>query len=413
MSRTHTRLSARKTPTIARIIAYFFLVSVLPTSVSAQELSIEEVEERARAVSVVQGMLETRQAALVADSALGLRFEPAQLQYGHEQIFGDDTVGYLQGSILYEQPFDLVSWRDDARQATAHRSRVLGAQQSSDIRNTTTRARYAFYQTLYAQFRIQVLVAWQSRLTQALDRATSLQSQGEIAPLDVMRLRQQAALVTTRLALEQSDLSSAASELADVLRLDSLPTASGVLRPDQVVHFDIADTPEIVGLHASLQALDAERSAYRSPFLRQWVVAGGYRFSQVANSFGQGVLLSLTVPLDTRSNQRLAYERIDALAELQTREVDRARQIQAAAVLRATGRYQRAVSALQSLALDRDTALLEVADRARDAGEITLTEWLDLHENEAEIQLGLLAVEHECRRSAIELAHLSFQGEIE
>lgn len=413
MSPTNPGVVLRKTPIIARIIIALSIAGGVASHAWAQDLTIAEVEERARAVSLVHGMLNERQAALAADAAVDLQFTPAQLQYSHEQIFGDDVVGYVQGSLLYEQPFDLVSWRDDARQAAAWRARMLGAAQSVDVRNTITRARFAFYEVLYVQLRIEALQAWHARLLQALDRAAALQTQGEIAPLDVLRLQQQAELVTTRMAVETAELGAATSELADILRLDSLHTVSGVLPPEQGQPTAMADTPEIVSLNASLQALDAERDTNRSPFLRQWVVAGGYRFSQVANSFGQGVVLSLTVPLDTRNNQRLALQRIEALSELQSRELERAHQMQSAAILRATARFQRAAEALQRVSSNRDLSLLAIADSARDAGEMTLTEWLDVHENEAEIQLGRLAVEHEYRRAAIELAHLNFQGEIE
>jgi hypothetical protein len=123
--------------------------------------------------------------------------------------------------------------------------------------------------------------------------------------------------------------------------------------------------------------------------------------------------VSLTVPLDTRHTQRLVHQRIEALAELQSREVQRARQVQSTAVIRATAQYEHAIQTLQGISMNRDPSLLALADRARDAGEITLTEWLDIHANEAEIQLGLLAIEYECRRSSIELAHLNFHGDIE
>lgn len=404
---------ATRTPTIARSVAAFFFMFVGPLSAAAQALTIEDVEERAQTVSLVEGLLEERQLALESDAALERRFAPGQVQYGHEQVFGDDIVGYVQGSLLYEQPFDLVAWRADARQATHLRSEALSAQQAAQVRDTRTAARFAFYENLHIQSRIEALERWQSRLVQALERATLLQTRGEIAPLDVMRLQQQAALVSTRLAHEESALASAASELAEVLRLDSQPTVTGTLLPEPLQQSDSQDTPEIVELNALLQALDAERAANRSPFLRQWVIAGGFRFSQVANSFGQGVVVSLTVPLDTRNTQRLVHQRIDALAELQSREVQRVRQVQSAAIARATAQYQHALQTLQSLSINHDASLLELTERAMAAGEITLTEWLDIHENEAEIQLGLLAIEYECRRSAIALAHLSFQGEIE
>lgn len=398
---------------MTRVLVTWFIGIGYWTAASAQELTITDVEQRARTVSLAEGLLTERQQASVSEADLDLRYDSGQLQYGHEQIFGDDIVGYVQGSLLYEQPFDLVSWRADARRATRLRSDALFAQQAGQTRDTITAARFAFYQMLYIQSCIISLESWHSRVVQALERASSLQSQGELAPLDVMRLRQQSALVSTRLAHEESALALAASELAHVLRLDSQPTIMGTLLPETLQYADTHDTPEILGLNASLQALDAERAANRSPFLRHWVVAGGFRFSQVANSFGQGVVLSLSVPLDTRNNQRLVHQRIEALAHLQSREVQRARQVQSAAIARATAQYQHALQTLQDLLIHRDTSLPELTDRARDAGEITLTEWLDIHENEAEIQLGLLAMEYECRRSAIALAHLSFQGEIE
>jgi outer membrane protein TolC len=413
MCHTPAHPMADKTPIVARTMAIFLCAIFGAASAFGQELTIEDVEQRAQTISIVEGLLSERQLALESDAALDLRFAPGQLQYGHEQVFGDDIVGYLQGTVVYEQPFDLVSWRPDARRATSLRSSALRAGQSAVLRDTTTAARSAFYQALYIQLRIAVLESWESRLLQALERATVLQTRGEIAPLDVMRLQQQATLVDTRLALEGASLTAAEFELAEVLRLESLPMVTGTLLPDPVESGVLRDTPEVIGLTASLEALDAERAANRSPYLREWVLAGGFRFSQVANSFGQGVVLSLTVPLDTRNSQRLVHQRIEAISELQSREVERARQIQSAAVMRAAARYQRAMETLLSLRDAQDSALPDVADSARDAGEITLTEWLDIQENEAEIQLGLLALQYESRRSAIELAHLNFQGEIE
>lgn len=379
----------------------------LPSRVFAQpEVGVEDVVRaallRTERTVHLDAQIGVERAQMDEDTMLPL----PTLALDHEQTFGGASERGAETSVLVEQGFDPSRWRAAYRQALPHRISALRAQNDAVLLDTATAVRAAFFQVLHREARVRVLDGWIARLLVGLEGMRVREASGDVSAFEIQRLIRAVELASARRATEASALAEAWAALEQWTTWESRPRLVGDLQPPPPAQLpnETQLLPDIARLEHLALGLDAERDAWGSPFWRGWSAGVGYRFADIGQRVGHGVLLTLTVPLAYRDIDAPRQDRLNAQlqavqTELAIRTYRAARERDAAqqrldAVLVALG-------ALPDATLDSE--LVRLAQLAFDAGEATLPELLDAVESELELQLTRLDLQWEARRAAIAL----------
>jgi cobalt-zinc-cadmium efflux system outer membrane protein len=395
-----------KTPSIGRLFAVAALLAV-PWRAAAQEegaWTADEAVRRALANPEVQGILDGRIRSARAEVEARTVFPTPTLGASHEQVLGDEQVGYLESTILVEQQFDLSSWRSRLRETVPHRERALRAESDEWRLDVATSVRGAFFEVRYREERLRTIDAWIDRLGQGAAAIRARQERGDAAPYDVRRVEREIETARAQRAREEALLAEAWASLGSWSPWSSPPTLTGTLTPDAPDPASETTLPALARLQHLDLALSAEAEAWGGPFWRGWTVGAGYRFAQVGPESGHGFVVSLSVPLAFWNNDLPEIERLRAEQARVGSELRLGRTLAERAEAAARQRLERALAALSQLApAERDAELTRLAEAAYAAGEATLTELLDAYDSEAELALARVDLQWEARRAAIEL----------
>ena len=271
--------------------------------------------------------------------------------------------------------------------------------------------REAYVVAAVAEARVVVLAKNQSDLDALTAALQKLAQGGEAARYD--QLRQATSSSMHRQALKSA---RAAAELARAqLRawLDhevTLPNdAVGALTTRQPAHREFADTAEVRELEAQGRADELEARAARRRAVPDIALFGGYRAVAAGSETGQGVSLSLEVPITLFDHGQGEALRASSDAELARAAAQRLRMRQQAIV-----RGSRASLALLESSLPEAQAASHDAVTVRQqatqlyaAGEASITELLEAHRSAEEAQLATLSLAEHVALTRLQLMRAS------
>lgn len=409
----HAARLSRKSPMGHRCFAAMIMLLTLllvPMTARAQaEVSVEDAVRVALANQHLVTHLDAQIASARAQLAEITVIPTPALGVTHEQVFGDTQVGYLETSAMVEQRFDLSAWRGALREALPHQEEALRAELAQRQLEVATSAREAFFRVRHHDERLAALDAWIAHLERGLEGLRAREARGDASAYQTRRIARELELAQARRITEALTRAEAWAELQRWTAWQPSQRLVGELAPAQPVD-EAANAgplrPELARLQSTQRALDAELGAWGSPIWRGWSVGAGYRYAEVGQSVGHGLLITLSVPLalwntDAPRQDRLRSQQVEVRHELTlrqgliTREVSAARERHAAAL--------RALDALPDPA--QDAELSRMAQAAFDADEASLVELLDAFESDTDLQLARLDVQWEARRAAIALDH--------
>lgn len=402
-------LNMSKSPTddrfLARCLTALILLCAPRVALCQRTLGVDEVVREALGRPEVAARFDAQ--ISTARAALDERVVLPTPSFGltHEQVVGDLNVGYLELSATVEQRFDWSGWREALRSALPHQTSALEAERAQWALDASSAVRSAFFQVRYHEARCGALSAWIERLGRGLEGLRAREARGDVSVYHRRRVEREIELAQARYAAARSELAEAWAGLERWISWDQRPQLVGDLRPappsDQAAP---SGRPELARLRHLGLALDAEAEAWGAPLWRDWTVGAGYRYAEVGESTGHGVLLSLSLPItlwntDEPRVRRLRSQRLAVRSELTLRAARASREVEAA-----RQRLVESLSALDALSPpEEDAALSRLAQVAFDAGEASLTELLDAFESETNLQLARLDLLWAARRAAIEL----------
>lgn len=329
----------------------------------------------------------------------------------HEQVLGDDRVASLTLSLVAQQQLDLSRWRERRRESQPDREAALksGAQQR---RVEITRAvRLAFYEAAHHQRRLEILDEELTALKRGVDVLSARVARDDASRYELLRLEREQTLLNAQRELWQLKQQEALGQLKQWTGGGSQPNAvKATLRPLMPVKPSQASepsAPNIRQLDHMADALAKDRRVWGQPGLRGWTVGAGYRLASMGPVYGHGFILSLSAPLPLWSVDQARISELDAQRALIIQERSILSAQRQANLEDAYGRCERALKALERLELEDKAGqeLERMATKAYEAGESSMSEWLEVRRRELGLRLTAHELAWEARRAAIELEY--------
>lgn len=408
----HRTGSRPKSPMVHRILCSCALLALgSPAMAQAPAWTVEEAISSALDNPAIAQLQDARLQTARAQVDAEIVAPTPSLGLAHEQVFGGVDVAYLEFSAMLQQELDLSGRRGRLREARSHREQAAQAESDAARLEVISAVTAAFYEVRHRQERLTVIEAWCSRLEAGLEAMEARQARGDTSAYDTLRIERELEIARASRAVEVAALEEAWGRLETWTAWEERPALEGTLVPDPMPAEGLARWPELERLGAMELALDAEVQAWDGAFWRAWTLGAGYRYAEVNDQTGHGVLLSLSIPLTLwnpdaprADHARGEKSLIGADLQLAQTRLQRARQ----ASLRRLAQTREALDAMRDP--ERDAELTRLAEVAFAAGETTLVELLDTYESEAELALGRLDLQWEVRRASIEFDRLRGAG---
>lgn len=299
-------------------------------------------------------------------------------------------------SVGFSVPLGVGGRRWILQDAARARSRQSSFEATAGLFDAAVSFREAYVSAVVAQARVDVLAKNQldlDALTQALQQ---LRKSGEAAGYD--QLRQSTASRLHRQALEAARATAAAARV----RLRGWVDYDVTLPRDAIANLASsqgnararAESAEVQGLEAQATADELEARAARRRVVPDVVLFGGYRTVSTGDATGQGLALSLDVPITWFDHGQGEAARASADAQLARASAERLRrQLKAAALASRASLALLEASLPEARAASRDAAAVrEKAAQLYAAGEASITELLEAYRVAEEAQLAELTL---------------------
>jgi cobalt-zinc-cadmium efflux system outer membrane protein len=256
--------------------------------------------------------------------------------------------------------------------------------------------REAYVMAAVAQGRVEVLARNQTDLEALTLVLQKLARGGEAAAYD--QLRQSTSSRLHRQALESARADAAATRAQLRAWLDHeatlSPDAVAALLSRHLDHKAASDTPQVQGLEAQGRADELEARAARRRAVPDIALFGGYRAVAAGSETGQGIALSLEVPITLFDRGQGEALRASSDAQLARASARRLRARQQAVVRGSLASLALLEASLpEAQAASRDAASVrQKATQLYAAGEASITELLETYRVAEEAQLAELTL---------------------
>lgn len=381
-------------------------------SASAETLSEQDVIARAEQRSTVQALVQNRwQAAQSASHEAALWPNPV-VTVDRTEV---DGAGGNTTELTYQiaQTFDLSGRRRLSLAAADQRLQSAQAQQAEQRQQRIEAVRRAFAEVLYRQQQLAILVQWQERIAAASETVQKLAKAGEASGYDRRRLQQEWQAAEGRRDQAQADLLLAQAHLAGVAGMapDPSRTVAGDLLPEAgaalaSLRAQLAQRPDLQSLQAQAKASALEGRAAGRIWGADLTVGLGQKTVDGPAGSGEGLALSVVLPLPVWDRGQVKASRLHAEAE-----VWRAEQVlrRSEADAQMMGRWQhveqlrQAAGRLRQESLPSARELVRIAEVAYRGGEVSVLELLDAYRTELGALQDVLELERRARLARIEL----------
>lgn len=399
---------------ICRALAGFWLAACgIAATAQPPVLTIEQALRRAEEV---HPSLTTAQAQLAAgDAELG---EARAFLWNNPSLSADLTrrrapqpgLGdqrFSEWAFGLSQPFETGGQSGYRRAAAAASRDALALLVPDTLRRLRAEVRQRFYRLLSMQHRVALELEAQRIADDATALAQKRVRAGEDSRLDGNLARIEAERVRNQAAAARSGLLEVRAELAALLNmpLESLPEAAGELEPgaqqpaaDLVER--VAERPDLRAMRLRVEAatrrLDLERAA-RSPDVTLGIAGGRDSFPESRESFA-GLTIALPLPIFRRNDAAIGR----ALADLTQTEGDYraalgAVRAEVAALVQRRAVLAERVRRLRTEVIPVLDENLQLSRRAREAGEIGVTQLLLVSRQVIDARRELLEAQTELR----------------
>lgn len=407
-----------KSPMIHRFLWLVLSMIALPHQAWAQRSDTLTVEQLVSHALAVPALTQEHDATLEEERALLSRQLTRPLpRFGIDQeyVFGSSQVAYQQVTASVSQQVDLSSWRTRMQQTLASRHAVLETTHHMREFEIAMAVRMAFYQAIYRRERVRLMSVWIAQLEQAISHLAARVGEGDVSRYELVRLERGLvhahAQSTQEVLLYDESLGQLAMWVPDLPVKD----IEGTLTPP----LPIEDTPgastplPVQRLDELDQALRKEYEAWGTPFLRGWMLGGGYRFARVAGDPGHGFMISVEVPLVVRDIDQPQQDLLEAQRAKIGAERTLLQRQHEAQQQEARRRLEAALEGLEDLEGSSSSHLdvLALATASYQAEEISVSDLLATYQTETELELLRVDMAWEARRADLDLRRALGQGD--
>lgn len=323
----------------------------------------------------------------------------------HEQVFGDDRVASMALSLVAQQELDPGAWRARQRESLPDKEAALKAQAQQRRVEIARAVRLAFYEAAYHQRRLEIMDEEQAALKRGLEVLSARVARDDASRYELMRLEREQTLLQAQRALVLLKQHEALGQLHAWTGGNAPSAVSATLRPMRPILEEKPSSPQLRALDHQASALAKDRQVWGQPWLRGWTLGAGYRLASMGPVYGHGFILSLSAPLPLWSVDLPRIEELEAQREVIVQERERLSAWRVASIQAAYERCERALKALDGLELEEKAGqeLERMASKAYEAGESSMSEWLEVRRRELGLKLTAHELAWEARRAAIEL----------
>ncbi|MEE2779724.1 MAG: TolC family protein [Myxococcota bacterium] len=408
----HRRGTAKK-PIYGR--SFGVLVALLlgaPGARASQVVTVDQAVSQAMARPALVATLEAeRQEAEAEAVAVGVWPNP-EVTYEREQLSETEQV------IHVSQEVDLAGRRGLRADAARRRADATRLDGEARKRRIGVETRLAFWAVAHQQARYEVAGAWLQRLETAEAQTIAREKAGEGSRYDVLRMAREVRRARADLELTEVNRESAWLRLQTLTGAlaapEGWPRVAGEMVPSDLAAMtsDIAVRQDIQAWRARAEAAGLEASAGRRGWIPRLGLTAGMKRVDGAVTKDSGVTagVTLSLPLFDRGQGETARA-----SSAQGRAEATARWISEDAA-RLVGPAQERTRRLTALArslrqeTEADTRALEsTAQAAWLAGELGLTELLDVQRDARDDRLALLDLERAARAAREQLRRLTLE----
>lgn len=354
------------------------------------------------------GLSASRDEAEATARGAGLWDNP-ELEFSHEGI--DVSGGQLEErSYWLRQRFNLAGVRALERRAALALSSATNSRLASDRSEQAALIRHYFHEVLAASHRAQALERWHQRLARLVQSIEARSQAGDAARFDVLRLRHELGSVNAETLEAHARARSARTRLFSLIDHEPLDL-QGELLPPQTEPIDAQrlaiSHPQVQALDAEIRAAELSAQASKRERWPEMTLGLGHRQLREPGLTANGnlIMIGLELPLFDRG-----AERSDA-ADARVRQLTAEREVLsthlAAEASAALNELQaRRAAALELARLGQEDSLVEIAEGAYQAGEISVLELIDAHRTELVAKQDATRWALLARKSYIELQRM-------
>jgi len=415
------RRGAHQTPTGRRcsgMLVALACVFLAITATARADAPLTEAAAVALALSrsALADVTDGRVALATAERERVRRWPNPVVSFQHEEVEGQ--AGTSEDYAWLSQTFDLAGRRYIRADAAEHRVTAARAEGEGMLANRRAAVRERFYEALLAQERAAAFAAWLeqgARIGRIIERRAQA---GEASGYDRRRFEREVTTIRARLATTEAELGRARARLAGLIGERDTPGTTwkmlaGPLRPgtDLPALADllarVPARPDLRGLLAMQGAAALDQRAAGRWWLPDLTVGAGVKTVEAGGERLTGPFVSASLPLPLldqdqgdawEATARLRVSRGEYQLALDAAEAEiRGFWSETAALTWAAAEFRRDT-------VEPSTALVDIAERAYQAGEMDLLGLVDAHRGALDVALQALALDLNARRAWIDLA---------
>jgi outer membrane protein, heavy metal efflux system len=404
-----------------RRVALHLALAVLPAFAAgfcaAEELgggaglSEQQAVQQGLAQPRVISLINARRAGAEGLASSAGRWNNPELEFSEESLKLPGRNGSDQ-FLWLRQRFNVAGARGLERRAAQFDLHGQYARVELERRALVREIRSSYYDAVAARQLLAVQRRWHARLEALVASVAARRQAGDAAHYDVVRLRQELALVNVRVLETRAEFESARDALFELISAEPAELTGNLLPPG--VPATLAGGVEG---HPTLRALQAEASgaetrakaAQRSAWPDVTVGLGRRQLDEGELDAGGGLIsIGLELPLFNRSQGEIQAAESDARALTAEASLMRSRlRSEIGEAYRLLEARREAALRLQEDTGGEEDSLSSIAESAYTVGEIDVMALIDAHRTELAIASEVTALARAARAAYIQLQYLS------
>lgn len=353
---------------------------------------------------IVDLLAARREAAAGREEAAG-RWANPEIEYSREEA--DVTGGSVEDRYLWvRQRFNIAGVHGLERDAATSQRLAEDARADLERREIAAKIRRLYYQAVAAEREAAAVEGWYGRLAELVTVVGIRAQAGDASRFDALRLERELSLVRGDTLDAQAGADTARDRLFSLIQASPDALTSELLPPEA----RSVDVSGVLANHPLLLALDAETRAAElsseAEDRRSWpeVTLGvGRRELDEPGETGDGPLVAVGVEIpvfDNGSGEAKAESARARRLQAERALVESRLAADTRAVIRELAARREAALAISH---DIGDSLASIAERAYDAGEISVLELIDAHRTELASRREAIRRAHAARESYISL----------
>ncbi|MDR9499876.1 MAG: TolC family protein [Hydrogenovibrio sp.] len=337
------------------------------------------------------------------------RWADPRLELTHESIDRADQTE-RETSVWIKQ--DLSPWgsRELKKQLTAQQNQQQKLTLNAKQNGLRLQLRQLFYRALVSQQQLDVLNRYHAQLSEMANHIEQRWRQGDVSKLDLLRIQNELQTIETEQNALTQILKSAQKSLVSWLERPINQLDGELLpKPSAQPNFDLQKNPQLQQITLDLtQSAIAQQLAEKQRYWPDFSVGVGYKQSnEVGSSGGLKVGLEMSLPLFSQKKNAVQLAQTQRqFSEVEKAWLRKSMQVKLNQHLNQLKQYTNQATRWRSLIETQNRPMVAMTQASYRAGELTVSELLDVYRSELNHHKNYLAAAHQAREHHIQIQNL-------